>query len=106
MGAERYPITVLDLCCGKGGDQLKWTEANVKHVTFIDISGDSVAICRQRYQQLCNRRRHTYTADFRVWDCSEQFPLDYPISDHFDLVSCQFSLHYGFETCNQVGFLL
>lgn len=31
-------MNVLDLASGKGGDQLKWKKADVKHVVFADIA--------------------------------------------------------------------
>ncbi|VDQ02440.1 unnamed protein product [Trichobilharzia regenti] len=62
---------VLDLCCGKGGDQLKWLRGAVQHVTFVDISSESVEVCRQRYEQMCRNKWSVFTADFFVADCTE-----------------------------------
>lgn len=41
-------INVLDLCSGKGGDQLKWRKGEVEHVVFADIAKESVKQSRER----------------------------------------------------------
>ncbi|KAF5401346.1 mRNA cap guanine-N7 methyltransferase [Paragonimus heterotremus] len=89
---------ILDFCCGKGGDQLKWAQAGVDHVTFVDISSASVDACKQRYNQLRNRRRKLYTADFHVSDCTADISRSILCDRQYELVSCQFCLHYAFES--------
>ncbi len=93
-------IAVLDFCCGKGGDQMKWQKGGVDHVTFVDISAASIETCKDRYATLRSRNRHNriFTADFHVHDCTTALQLD----RKYDLVNCQFSLHYGFESFVQV----
>jgi mRNA (guanine-N7-)-methyltransferase len=95
--------SVLDLGCGKGGDILKWKKANVSHVTFADISEQSLEICRDRYH---NPRRANFTAKFVHLDATRDALLDRydqaanDIVQH-DLVSSQFVLHYSFESFAQ-----
>mmetsp|Transcript_24782 Transcript_24782/g.17487 ORF Transcript_24782/g.17487 Transcript_24782/m.17487 type:complete len:91 (+) Transcript_24782:148-420(+) len=36
-------LSVLDLCCGKGGDLSKWKIARVSHYVGADLSKNSVA---------------------------------------------------------------
>ncbi|CAL8097201.1 unnamed protein product [Calicophoron daubneyi] len=91
----------LDLCCGKGGDQYKWALGAVNHVTFIDISSGSVDVCKSRYQQLCRRRYRLYTADFHVADCTKDLTETVFRDRVYDLISCQFSFHYAFESLTQ-----
>jgi len=44
-------LSVLDLCCGKGGDiPSKWLKAKPAHYVGVDLSAMSVAEARQRYQ--------------------------------------------------------
>lgn len=38
QGFVARDMKVLDLASGKGGDQLKWKKADVKHVVFADIA--------------------------------------------------------------------
>ncbi|CAH8662350.1 unnamed protein product [Schistosoma curassoni] len=98
---------ILDLCCGKGGDQLKWLRGGVQHVTFVDLSNESIEVCRHRYEQLCRNKRSVFTADFFVADCSEAIlPQVLPSGVLYDLVSCQFALHYAFESIAQARRIL
>lgn len=96
--------TVLDLCCGKGGDLLKWKEGRIKYLvaagkancvtlvfnnlchtqvnnlcsTHPDISEESVEHCRGRHRspKMLDRatREPPYAAEFIVADCCEVIP--------------------------------
>ncbi|VDL87623.1 unnamed protein product [Schistocephalus solidus] len=101
---ENKIVRVLDFCCGKGGDQMKWLKGGVSHVTFVDISSASIDVCKDRYYTLRARNRHRqiFSAEFIVHDCTT--PIDF--SEKFDLVSCQFSLHYAFESYSQARSML
>ena len=94
--------SVLDLGCGKGGDILKWKKANVSHVTFADISEKSLQICQERFS------RSNFTASFIHLDASRDILLEKYTNDNndiiqHDLVSCQFALHYTFESFEQAN---
>jgi len=96
-------LTVLDMCCGKGGDIQKWLKSrSVGHVVFIDLAETSVAQCKDRYSNL-HRNQRIFSAEFATADCTKD-----TLSSHFsnpslkvDLVSCQFSFHYCFESIEQ-----
>eukprot|EP00123_Amoebidium_parasiticum_P009788 comp19706_c0_seq1/m.23448 comp19706_c0_seq1/g.23448 ORF comp19706_c0_seq1/g.23448 comp19706_c0_seq1/m.23448 type:complete len:315 (-) comp19706_c0_seq1:11-955(-) len=88
--------TVLDLCCGKGGDLLKYSKRRVGRLVGVDLADVSIQQARQRYAEL---RGFRPPADFYTADCGtvrlrDMFPERYA----FDVVSCQFSLHYAFES--------
>ncbi|GAA41291.2 mRNA cap guanine-N7 methyltransferase, variant 2 [Clonorchis sinensis] len=91
-------LRVFDLCCGKGGDQMKWAQGHVDYVMFLDISCESVRACKQRYEQLQRKRPRLYSADFHVCDCTADLSDNVLRDRKFHLVSCQFSLHYAFES--------
>ena len=97
-------ISVLDLCCGKGGDQKKWQMGRVDHVTFVDVSSASIDICKERYESLSSRRfyRRLYSADFVVHDCTTPLHLE----RLYNIVSCQFALHYGFASFDKASLFL
>ncbi|GAB6032566.1 hypothetical protein CHUAL_011457 [Chamberlinius hualienensis] len=104
-------VNVLDLCCGKGGDLLKWKMGNVNHVVCADIAGTSISQCESRYLDLSFRRqrfekgaKEVYTAEFITADCTKAELREYykDRDIEFDLVSCQFSFHYCFESLPQV----
>lgn len=51
---------VVDLCCGKGGDLIKWNKAKIFHLLGVDISSVSITQCNDRYTSLDPH----YKADF------------------------------------------
>ena len=67
--------TVLDLCCGKGGDLLKWKEGGIEYLVCADISSVSVDQCKERYmsRKVVDVRsgQPPFKAEFIVADCCE-----------------------------------
>ncbi|KAJ3042706.1 mRNA cap guanine-N7 methyltransferase [Rhizophlyctis rosea] len=61
----RRGFRVLDLCCGKGGDLLKWSKAQVGDLIGVDIADVSVEQARQRFRE----GRHRFNARFFAKDC-------------------------------------
>lgn len=116
-GRERNqgPFTVLDLCSGKGGDLLKWKKGNIDHLVCVDIAATSVEQCESRYREMRNRgggRGHynekQFSAEFLVADCTKKRLKEmYKDPDQkFDVVSCQFSFHYSFESFPQARVMM
>lgn len=70
-------IRVLDMCCGKGGDLLKWRNADIKHLVCVDIAETSVEQCRIRYEDMNQRQKRErryqqlFSAEFHVADCTK-----------------------------------
>ncbi|KAI4464659.1 mrna guanine-7- methyltransferase [Holotrichia oblita] len=102
------PIRVHDMCCGKGGDLLKWRKGNITHLICSDIASVSLEQCKARYQdmkQRSYRERHgnLYTTEYIIADCT-RVRLREKYQDpsiELDLVSCQFAFHYSFESLPQ-----
>eukprot|EP01006_Ploeotia_vitrea_P023988 TRINITY_DN56685_c0_g1_i1.p1 TRINITY_DN56685_c0_g1~~TRINITY_DN56685_c0_g1_i1.p1 ORF type:complete len:930 (+),score=47.74 TRINITY_DN56685_c0_g1_i1:1-2790(+) len=109
-------FTVLDLCCGRGGDIGKWTIAGCDRYVGIDISKDAVLEARSRAEKHNHQQQNRFkgpqrgapgtqhlTADFCHQDCfgDQVVPYfmrqSYP-TPFFDVVSCQFAVHYAFES--------
>lgn len=71
------PLRVLDMCCGKGGDLLKWRRGNITHLVCADIAEVSVEQCQARYNDLQNRSKNergfapVFTAEFISADCTK-----------------------------------
>ncbi|CAK1602912.1 unnamed protein product [Parnassius mnemosyne] len=101
-------IKVLDICCGKGGDLSKWQKARVDHVVFADIAEISVKQCEARYEDLKRRCGRLFSAEFIAVDCTKGTLRDKyrDPSISFDIVSCQFGLHYSFESLGQARRML
>ncbi|XP_013133687.1 PREDICTED: mRNA cap guanine-N7 methyltransferase isoform X2 [Papilio polytes] len=101
-------LKVLDICCGKGGDLSKWQKARVDHVIFADIAEVSIQQCQARYEDLKRRQGRLFSAEFIALDCTKA-GLRHKYRDpsiNFDLVSCQFGLHYSFESLGQARRML
>lgn len=95
--ARKDGFSVMDMACGKGGDLLKFKHANVGFWFAVDISPASVREAVDRYNAMAVR---PFMARFVIADCG-LVPLeriDGLMSVNFDLVSCQFAMHYFFAT--------
>lgn len=124
--APNQPLSILDLCCGKGGDLNKCEFIQVDQYIGIDISDVSVKEAFSRYSQQKARfkphgkvvrdsRRYNFEACFATGDCftksiPEILEPNFPgiIENLFpvDCVSAQFAFHYSFETEEKVRTLL
>lgn len=77
------PVRVMDMCCGKGGDLLKWRKANIRHLICADIAETSVEQCRSRYEEMKQRNRRErhhqqiFTAEFIKADCTKVSATSY-----------------------------
>lgn len=93
-----YPACkVLDIACGKGGDLLKWGKANISKYVGIDISDRAIEDAINRYKGRSSDKPYgmNFNAEFMCYDCCDELPK---LSESFDIVSCQFALHYSFES--------
>lgn len=76
------PVRVMDMCCGKGGDLLKWRKAHIRHLICADIAETSVEQCRTRYEEMKQRNRRErhhqqiFTAEFIKADCTKVRQID------------------------------
>lgn len=114
-------LKVLDMCCGKGGDLLKWRKGNIKHLICSDIASVSVEQCERRYKYMFERQgggnnyhnnrqnnQQKFTAEFITADLTKH-RLREKYQDktiELDLVSGQFSFHYSFESLQQAECML
>ncbi|XP_018006695.1 mRNA cap guanine-N7 methyltransferase-like [Hyalella azteca] len=100
-----HSLAAVDLGCGKGGDLLKWTKANIGHLICVDIAETSVRQCKERYEFNKQKRfgAPRFSAEFIVADCTKvcfQSLLGDP-TRRVHIVSCQFAFHYCFESLQQ-----
>lgn len=123
--------SLIDLCCGKGGDLYKWRSAGIKTVLGVDVSRDNIY---NRNDGACvrwmNMARKTVpsermSVDFLVGDCGELMSsleafTDERSSDYyrdtylnmdgtpqkFDIVSTQFAIHYFFNSRSRIDAFL
>lgn len=98
--SEPYQI-VLDMACGKGGDLEKWRRAGIDGFIGIDIADNSIQDAKERYRNLHPK---TYWIDLAVGNCFGEDIYEYIPVEAFpvDVVSCQFALHYAFDSLERL----
>ena len=97
-------ITALDLGAGKGGDLLKWEKGRIGKLICTDLAETSVEQCEERYKKL-KKRSHgrVFDAEFIACDSTKE-TLKNKFNNPdltFHLTSCQFVMHYAFESESQ-----
>lgn len=100
--SQPYDV-VLDMACGKGGDLEKWRRACVDGWIGVDIADVSISDATKRYERL---RPKTFWADFLVGNCfgtNIKETVLHPDTPEVDVVSCQFALHYAFDTQERIN---
>jgi mRNA (guanine-N7-)-methyltransferase len=100
----RRDVSVLELCCGKGGDLDKYFMNKIKLFVGADISGELLENAMTRLEKIKNEK---YSNNFQTKCIFIKEDLSSPQNEflekvdkkyYFDLVSCQFALHYHFES--------
>ena len=95
-------LRVLDLCGGTGGDFPKFQHCTrVKKVILVDLSPGSVKEAERRYVEA---RRKTFEAEFHCGNAFDFAEMHRLITGEtrFDLINCQFAMHYAFSTPDHV----
>ncbi|CAE7783967.1 unnamed protein product [Symbiodinium sp. CCMP2456] len=98
-------LRILDLCCGRGQDLMKYSRqhrtCNVASLVCVDFVAEAVAEARRRYSEMAARGhkagRPDFAASFYTGDCSSAEVFNELAQDgfsEFDVVVCQFGLHY------------
>jgi mRNA (guanine-N7-)-methyltransferase len=95
--------SVLDLCCGKGGDLDKFFQNNSKVYVGVDMSKEFIHIAKDRIIKIKNERKKInnckcFLFEENVSDEHNHLMEKIPKYIYFDIVSCQMALHYHFAT--------
>jgi mRNA (guanine-N7-)-methyltransferase len=103
-------INCLEISCGRGGDMFKWNEAGIKNVFGFDKSRDSIESinpfnqgARERYSKSNVSTNIEYTVGNAVQPSAELMESIVHFMKtnkvlQFELLSCQFALHYFFQS--------
>lgn len=86
--------TILDLACGKGGDIGKYSKKYLKKYVGIDIADNSIQESKKRANGV------KYDTCFYVKDVFNEL---FTLGEQFNVISCQFALHYAFGTENMLN---
>ena len=91
--------TLLDLACGKAGDIHKWLNSSIHTITGIDINPDYITEAKRRTQETLRKTNSDKTIDLHLLNLSTQsITNDLGITDSYDIINCQFALHYFFKS--------
>lgn len=82
--------SVLDFGSGKGGDLFKFQKNGYKIYMGLDISKESIKEAKNRS---FNSFKEFSSINFKVQDC---FNESFDLKMKYEVISCQFALHYGF----------
>jgi mRNA (guanine-N7-)-methyltransferase len=112
-------VSLLDISTGRGGDIMKWNRAYITHVFGFDVSDKSInsvdAEDPGAKERLKNLKNIKTKIEFEIGDATRpegDTRTDTPevkskitkflnvnkLGKQFDLVSCQFALHYYFSS--------
>jgi len=54
----KFNLSVLDLCCGKGGDlPHKWRQARIAHYVGADLSRESIKSAKEKHEEIIKNER-------------------------------------------------
>ena len=104
-----YNITtnsLLDLAVGSGCDIYKWYDCNIMYVIGFDINESSINEAKKRYNEFITQLKEDNLIlpvyKFYVMDLSNKNAVSeikkIVNNTKFDIVSCQFAIHYFFES--------
>lgn len=94
---------VLDICGGRGGDLHKFNKRKISFLVLADNAEESVKEAENRYTSGV----FSWGAYFICEDClGVDICKKLPPNITFDLVNCQFALHYSFRNENSARTLL
>jgi mRNA (guanine-N7-)-methyltransferase len=79
---------LLDIGCGRGGDLFKWDNAKLEFVYGYDPNVSYIDEAKRRFNNASNVKRNYVfsTVPFSGFE------------NYFDVISCQFAIHYMFAT--------
>jgi mRNA (guanine-N7-)-methyltransferase len=84
---------VLELAVGHGGDFWNWKDSNVKKIVGIDKNHDAL----YSKDGALERSKNVKGVDIQLME-ADLTQFQYNFEHKFDIVSCQFALHYFFES--------
>lgn len=93
-------LTLLDMCCGRGGDLFKWDSLSISRVYALDSDQKSIEEAIKRYKEYRRRRKnpihiHFYTISALSTDYIKKHILR---NAKVNIVSCMFAMHYFCES--------
>ena len=89
---------ILDLGCGHGGDLLKIKFSKPSVYVGVDTSFNSITAAKERANSIHLKCRHTFLC--------RDFTKNWDLKDRFDVINCQFAIHFAFQSKETAQFTL
>ncbi len=90
--------SALDLCCGKGGDLGKWQRVQCAHYVGTDFSENLINLAAERARKMAPRFPVVFVKNADLRNPTLDIWAGLPAGLRFDVVSCQMSAHYFFQS--------
>jgi len=91
----RNADSLLDMCCGRGGDIHKWINCNIRKVIGLDISTKEIVEAFRRYRE-AKKKRPGSALEAKFNHCEVLGTKELKWESKFDVVTCMFAIHYFF----------
>jgi mRNA (guanine-N7-)-methyltransferase len=100
-------LSILDLCCGRGGDLEKYFRNDTRIYVGADLSDESLRnamdrIIKLKAEKMKSLKTKCFFITEDISDPENNLMKKIPVQLQFDLVSCQFAMHYHFENETRV----
>ncbi|KAI0981056.1 hypothetical protein GJ496_008665 [Pomphorhynchus laevis] len=101
---------VLDFGCGKGGDVTKWRRMKPQRLAFLDFCEIALQQCKERYEKVNQSTSSgsngkslddTCETSFHVLNVCDDLRSEFEQGE-FNIISCQFVVHYIFNCFDNV----
>jgi mRNA (guanine-N7-)-methyltransferase len=107
---KKSNISLLDIACGRGGDIHKWINFNISKINGIDNHANSIIEAKRRLFQIQKNKQTKYNYffhNFNILDPDILLKLNTKDNNQiYDIVSCQFALHYFCEDNSKLDHVL
>ena len=99
--------SMLDIGVGRGGDILKWHNANIQNVIGIDLDSSYIQEARNRFENSTHsiKRRNYKFYEYNGSDINV-FLTENKLLTKFEVISCQFAIHYFFKDQETLTYFL
>jgi hypothetical protein len=102
------PTSLIDLACGKGADLNKWVSHEINHVIGIDINKKNILIAKTRLENIKKIKKLEDTSSYEFYEYDLRY---YGLFEFLkkqnrynvipsDNITCNFAIHYFFQTEN------
>ena len=92
------PVTLFDISVGRMGDYHSWNKSKITYVFGVDPDEESIREANVRLFNIKQKKYNKTNVDLDIGKITDDyFEVTFPKFKQFNIVSCQFTIHYFFE---------